>query len=193
MRRNAVLISTHPEWVEAIERFEKDIELRKDRPSIEAPFKCYLYKTLGRKRTLFARAIQNYFNCGKVVGEFICDAIYPVSLTDLTPKTLYLLNCARVEICEAERYAKGKPLYAWHISDLKIYDKPRKLSEFRKPCIMPDEPYCPCCKHGRVTYSDDEIEYALYHGGYCDTCEWVCNNRVTRPPQSWCYVEGVEE
>ena len=173
----AVMISTHPEWVEMIECFEKDIELRKDRPSTETPFKCYLYKTLGRKRTLFARAIQNYFNCGKVVGEFICDAIYPVSLTDLTPKTLYLLNCARVEICEAERYAKGKPLYAWHISNLKIYDKPKALSEFHKPLR---------CGNFKCT----ECGYFEYYAGTRRRCnlDWS----LKRPPESWCYVEELK-
>lgn len=33
-----------------------------------------------------------------------------------------------------DNYGKGKTLYGWHISDLKIYDKPRELSEFYKPC-----------------------------------------------------------
>lgn len=46
---------------------------------------------------------------------------------------------------ELFQYAGGfsKPLYAWHISDLKIYDTPRALCEFVAPCkrhkTKPDE------------------------------------------------------
>lgn len=35
---------------------------------------------------------------------------------------------------ELKRYANGKPLYGWHISDLVIYGKPKALSEFRTVC-----------------------------------------------------------
>ena len=40
---------------------------------------------------------------------------------------------------EIEAYGKGKTLYGWHISDLKIYDKPRELGEFRK---HPSQSWC---------------------------------------------------
>ena len=35
-----------------------------------------------------------------------------------------------VEMDEFIEYSNGNDLYAWNISDLKIYDKPRELSEF---------------------------------------------------------------
>ena len=204
----ALLISIRPKWVEKIASGKKTVELRKTRPSIETPFKCYIYCTKGYSKVStdsaneFAIAKQMVGKCGKVIGEFVCDYIReyePTKAWTLYGKAIHYLGNAlehshtALFYDEIEEYGNGATLYAWHISDLKIYDKPKELSEFRKPCIMPDEPYCPCCKHGRMTYFDDEIEYALYHGGYCDTCEWVCNNRVTRPPQSWCYIEGVEE
>ena len=31
---------------------------------------------------------------------------------------------------ELWNYGQGKILYAWHIDDLKVYDKPKELSEF---------------------------------------------------------------
>lgn len=42
----AVLISIRPKWVEKIANGEKTIEVRKTKPKLETPFKCYIYCTL---------------------------------------------------------------------------------------------------------------------------------------------------
>lgn len=31
---------------------------------------------------------------------------------------------------ESIAYARNQPIFGWHISDLKIYDEPKELSEF---------------------------------------------------------------
>lgn len=41
----AVLISIRPEWVEKILNGEKTLEVRKNRPNMETPFKVYIYCT----------------------------------------------------------------------------------------------------------------------------------------------------
>ncbi len=41
----AALISIRPKWVEKIANGEKTIEVRKTRPKLETPFKCYIYCT----------------------------------------------------------------------------------------------------------------------------------------------------
>ena len=41
----AVLISIQPKWVEKIANGEKTIEVRKTRPNLQTPFKCYIYCT----------------------------------------------------------------------------------------------------------------------------------------------------
>lgn len=71
---------------------------------------------------------------------------------------------------EIENYGKGKTLYGWHISDLKIYDKPKELSEFKTGCKG--------CK-----------ERDTYH------CYFYCYGErpLTRPPQSYMYVEELGE
>ena len=71
----SVLISIQPKWVEKIVKGEKTIEVRKSRPKIETPFKCYIYCTYGKEN-------ENYMlgKRGKVVGEFVCDWI-----TEITP------------------------------------------------------------------------------------------------------------
>ena len=46
----AILISIRPKWVEKIASGEKTIEVRKTRPKIEMPFKCYIYCTKPSKK-----------------------------------------------------------------------------------------------------------------------------------------------
>jgi predicted transcriptional regulator len=45
----AVLISIRPEWCEKIISGEKTIEVRKTRPKLETTFKCYIYCTKNAK------------------------------------------------------------------------------------------------------------------------------------------------
>ena len=200
----SLLISIQPKRCEKIAKREETIEVRKSRPKIETPFKAYIYCTKDNKTAfnnrngnmfLSTKGWQDYSECnGKVIGEFVCDEVYEwkydycdgVDIDD----DLILDTCLDRE--DINIYAKGKTLYGWHISDLKIYDNPKKLSEFRKAC--PDKfRYCEICKYGSVVLSPDEEEYALYHGGHYDCFDTVCNNRVTRSPQSWCYVEEIDE
>ena len=58
-----------------------------------------------------------------------------VSSTGRAPGSYYkpadeILKAACMSKWEAEKYLKGRDGLAWHISDLKIYDNPRKLEEF---------------------------------------------------------------
>lgn len=41
----SVLLSIHPKWCELIASGKKTIEIRKTRPKLEPPFKCYIYCT----------------------------------------------------------------------------------------------------------------------------------------------------
>lgn len=47
----AVLISIRPKWCELIASGKKTIEVRKTRPKIETPVKCYIYCTVGKGNT----------------------------------------------------------------------------------------------------------------------------------------------
>jgi hypothetical protein len=42
----------------------------------------------------------------------------------------WIFDGARLKAKELYDYAKGKTVYGWHISDLKIYDTPKELGEF---------------------------------------------------------------
>jgi predicted transcriptional regulator len=146
----SVLISIQPKWVEKIASGKKTIEVRKTRPKIETPFKCYIYATWnGSSREILLKEGNHLFVAdyrlqlqrasGKVIGEFVCDsitALYNVATTswDLLYGNVHdhaknLVRKACLTEKEINDYAKGKDCYAWHISDLKIYDKPILLKE----------------------------------------------------------------
>lgn len=136
----SVMLSIRPEWCEKIAKGEKTIEVRKTIPKIETPFKCYIYMTATKERCRFWEYITAYQNSKgdivdgsqKVIGEFICDRIYEWTYNYNVGE----YNIGGDSLCrtclsysEFENYGKGKTLYGWHISDLKIYDKPILLEE----------------------------------------------------------------
>lgn len=133
----AVLISIRPKWVEKIASGEKTIEVRKTRPNLPTPFKAYIYCSQGND----ARRLRDSW--GKVIGEFTCDRIYKIDKdsTDFLFKAgdLSVYKQAAEKKCglcvampddELHGYLGHCQGYGWHISDLRIYDEARELSEF---------------------------------------------------------------
>ncbi len=162
----AVMLSVRPKWCEKIASGEKTIEVRKTRPKLETPFKCYIYCTQG------GVALGAWGKHGKVIGEFTCDRIYELAPINHAPDDVEKQACLTRE--EIVNYLKGTG-YGWHISDLRIYDAPRELSEFRRAC--PNSWYCESC--------------AMYWGN-----NGTCGNeslQIKRAPQSWCYVEVTKD
>lgn len=140
----SVLISIRPQWTEKIVKRIKTIEVRKSAPK-EVPFKCYIYMTATKERCRLWEYITAYQNSmgdivdgsQKVIGEFICDKVEKLEEHIEQGGLYYTLaegfnEQAQLDNWELYDYGKGKTIYGWHISDLKIYDKPRNLSEFGK-------------------------------------------------------------
>lgn len=164
----SVLISIQPKWVEKIASGEKTIEVRKSAPK-EVPFKAYIYCTKAKSQWRYSDYEGAYENSKgeivyaqqHVIGEFICDEVEEFHEWELSPQGKFadfererlenFLTAACLSEEEVVRYRENlpycKPLYGWHISNLKIYDKPLYLSELG----------------------------------------------VTRPPQSYMFVEEVEQ
>lgn len=117
----AVLISIRPEWCRAIIEGRKTVEVRKTKPKNKTPFKCYIYCTQGND----ARRLRGSW--GKVIGEFTCDRIYELAPLNHAPDDVEKQACLTRE--EIVNYLKGTG-YGWHISNLRIYDEARELSEF---------------------------------------------------------------
>nr|DAE15023.1 MAG TPA: hypothetical protein [Siphoviridae sp. cty3u30] len=165
----AVLISIRPEWCEKIINGEKTIEVRKTRPKLQTPYKCYIYCTAGNLSYKTPNGmICHCCGCREVIGEFTCDRIYELAPLNHAPDDVERQACLTRE--EIVQYLKGIG-YGWHITDLRIYDAPRELSEFRRAC--PNSWYCESC--------------AMYWEN-----NGTCGNeslQLKRPPQSWCYVE----
>lgn len=207
----SVLISIQPRWCELIISGKKTVEVRKTRPKLETPFKVYIYCTKNKEKLIevihegdevygfvhegkpnFIKipdensTIYGMFKGGKIVGEFICRKIDVHSIRDLVIKedaesALKGTCLDKADVLRYIGYSSGTDVYAkpymfygWRITDLVVYDKPRELSEF----ITSTE-----CK--------SEVAQKLM----CNTCclsSRFCSKkpkRITRPPQSWCYIE----
>lgn len=171
----SVLISIQPKWCELIASGKKTVEVRKTKPKLETPFKCYIYCTkdepMYRSGEKFICPNKDFGN-GKVIGEFVCDKIIELAPINRADEDIEKQAClSREQIVE---YLRGKG-YAWHISDLVIYDKPKELSEFW------NADKCPYASKDGCTY-----KYHCFRAGQTKRC----GDTLTRPPQSWCYVEG---
>lgn len=175
----AVLISVKPKWCELIADGEKTIEVRKTKPKLKPPFKCYIYCTKStqsdqlwvlskneRKENFGLSAVCANLNAtaeicrgnGKVIGEFVCDDIETLhSNTIFNAPALYSQSCMTRE--EYFEYSADNTVYLWHISKLETYDTPKELGNFTGL--------------RETRFGAEPVE-------------------IMRPPQSWCYVEEVK-
>ena len=194
----SVLISIQPKWCELIANGSKTIEVRKTKPKLDTPFKVYIYCTKSKKHFLQSRS-NMFFYCedkdfigghgagayqrlnGKVIGEFVCNCISVTTwCSNVTPSSLKEFYNEETCLTDKEvwEYTKGKSFYEWHISNLVIYDKPKELSELYRWCYSGcDNCDNQCWKHSA---GDKEL-----------ICIVENKKPITRPPQSWCYVESL--
>ena len=177
----AVMLSIRPKWCEKIANGEKTIEVRKTRPKLETPFKCYIYCTLPKypHEDFIATDYPSpqFYGGGKVIGEFTCERIFPINIFDNGSIQNWLFehmerSCLTYEEL-ADYIGNERTGYGWHISDLRIYDTPRDLGEFQRAT----DP-CDSC-HAEYTWE-------------CTECKKLGGD-IKRPPQSWCYVEAKKD
>lgn len=198
----SVLIPIQPYWVFLIIARKmgwdipqnKTVEIRKNYPKENSwNKKAIIYCTQDKKS--FYRIPKEYQGSmrpllGKAIGEFVCDRIIPIAYT--SDGFADVVDCETS--CMAPKdflnYGKGKPLYSWHISSLKIYDEPKELKRFgrfeceycgsKKECFAPETIYY--CSLQRI---DIRLNNNMYR---CDG-DFLS---LKRPPQSWCYVEELK-
>ena len=179
----SVLISIQPKWCELIASGKKTVEVRKTKPKLETPFKVYIYCTkvkfepsecLRNNLHYDDSAIKVCEGQGKVIGEFVCDQIDEIGYSpEMHGKyicdidDIHYVSCVDFE--QMFDYLADGYGYAWHISDLVIYDEPKSLEKFFKPCDG-------CEKKGTIRCTEESTPCRA--------------KKITRPPQSWCYVEG---
>lgn len=210
----AVMLSLRPQWCEKIFDREKTIEVRKSRPSIPTPFKVYVYMTKHKWIFKLLPFLKNRF--AKVIGSFVCDRVEeyegefwdddtyeriqaPWEPSDFAEYGEYEYDTIGEN---GEFYGKGielskqsclswnelrkyvgqgiRDFYGWHITEPKLFDKPRELCEFYAPC-----------RKGKET-ADESCKGCSYAFKGVSTGEIICDNAITRPPQSFCYIEVDE-
>ena len=163
----AVLMSIHPKWCAKIFNGSKTIEVRKSRPSLDMPFKVYVYQTKHKGgKAIVSEVLNSIYGGGKVIGSFVCDKIEKIEFQTQCSSTLserWTFNRIAKQACltavDMSAYLNGDNGYGWHITEPKLFDKPRGLGEFLTPSGT---------------------------GG-------VWGNRyLSRPPMSWCYIEADE-
>ena len=167
----AIMISIQPQWVSKILNKEKLVEIRKTMPKCELPCKVYIYCTMPNKQENRKPHSWEVVWLKRVVAEFTLNKIYTLErdLNDWLPKNRYdisneLIKDINLNQNELWNYGQGKTLYAWNIDDLKVYDKPKELSEFSTISHRMKG------KESRFT-----------------------SHLLQRPPQSWMFVDNLEE
>ena len=126
---------------------------------------------------------------GKVIGEFVCDRIDEIKPDLEYYSDGYDIDDDRLaETCltreQLREYGNGVTLYGWHITEPKLFDKPRELCEFCVPCkeYDSDKPHCWECDCYKYSPNDSgDAQEECLCGGY---------KPLRRPPKSWYYVEG---
>lgn len=131
----SVVLSINPEWCDLIRSGQKTLEIRKNRPRMPTPFKCYIYQTGEYVSAYDLSPWAGKYMPGAIIGEFICDTIdrfaipYPAYFGEVGEGVKDILVKACLPMLRAHDYLGHRDGYAWHISDLKIYETPKKLEE----------------------------------------------------------------
>ena len=177
----AILISIKPKYVADILNGNKTLEIRKTMPKCDLPIEVYIYCTRDKvglydNHNHITSASDKYFLDrlgydkppllnGKVVTKFTLNKVQPIYQIPLNK----LLKDSCLNAKELNEYTNGVGhdlIYAWHIDNLVIFDKPKELSEF---------------KSYKKNIVNTKINGMVF--------ETELDNSLIKAPQSWCYVE----
>ena len=218
----AVMISIQPYWIFLIIakamgweiEQHKEIEVRKNYPKAydwNKVAKIYCSKdkkSFDKIPEKYRPAMKKFL--GKVIGHFVCDRIYNLvqagagimfateNFDLLEPQMFRDMSCLTDN--QLSDYLGDKDGYAWHITDLVIYDEPRELGEFwaynAELNKLFENEHEDCCAWGRCETesgcsNDCDTENILNcYQCWADWNGWC--HKLTRPPQSWQFVEEKE-
>lgn len=191
-----ILASIKPYYYYLIAEEKKKIEVRKtalkNLPQDIAFYMSKDEKSFAKIPKEFQEKYREHF--GKVGMKVVCDKVdaynFHEGLTEFNSMGLplriygsylifaddYKSMCLSYD--EVKSYGNRKIIYGWHISDLKIYDKPKELSEFYRMCKKPCKP-----SKGRILCLTTK---SLKMNG----CEGKIS--ITRPPQSYMFVKELK-
>lgn len=207
----AVLISIRPKWCEKIVNGKKTIEVRKTRPKLETPFKCYIYCTQAsvKYQTICGCQVLNSdelyrhpeqgIKHGDSIELMLCENYTKDNF--LNGKVIGEFICDR--IYELETRSPGGSYY------VNGEGRPTTNDVARQSCLTFKDMHE--YLQSKVGYGwhisnlkiyDTPKELRKFSRPFencidkvCDEFGWaLCENggRIKRAPQSWCYVEEVE-
>lgn len=193
---DSILFPIHPEHCSYIVQGIKEWEFRTRPPKSETPYRGYIYCTGGKllyedfphgdrsreiKLADYRYARQSHALNGKVIGEFICDKTVEVVRNGfVNPFAInsQVLEKGHLSNSEFLSYTNHyhKDLYALHISKLVIYDKPKELTEFKRP-------------HNRANCGNKDCGFLINREcGNSRCCDRLI---IKQAPQSWCFAEPL--
>ena len=188
----SVLISIKPKWCELIASGKKTIEVRKTKPKLETPFKCYIYATKQGRPLVYGSPVPTYVDenlvqtygyskenaerifgtwNGKVIGEFVCDKIEAFHEWQLCPGGKFRVE----EEKELQDFLNGACL---------SFEEVCKYRENLAYCIP---------LYGwhisELKIYDEPKELGEFYKPILPTGLRYEDDIIKRAPQSWCYVE----
>lgn len=183
-----ILASLKPYYYYLIGERKKTIEVRKSAlknlPQDIAFYMSKDEKSFAKIPKEFQEKYRKHF--GKIGMKVVCDKVERFSVGSLRSDDIEKLACLsynemigyfyKPEELDGKTVKQG---FAWHISDLKIYDKPKGLNEFYRMCKNPCKP-----SNGKILCITTK---SLKMNG--------CDGKIhlTRPPQSYMFVEELGE
>ena len=194
----SILISIQPKWCELITSGKKTIEVRKTAPK-ETPFKAHIYQS--KRNWIYKILPWLKERRQKVIGEFVCDSVTCIQAYYGNSGEKHLTNLFGIDIkntClslhEIFDYIIGDKKdgtgWLYHITDLKIYDKPKDLREFCTWRFGKNDG-CETCFNKKWWEGDTADENIAKR--ICAPCQKDnFRKQITRPPQSWMYVKELD-
>lgn len=210
-----VLLSIRPEWCELIVKGRKTVEVRKTKPKLNTPFKCYIYCTKSKLFTkshyngkIYVATSKKYQNSlehngnitlsGKVIGEFVCDEITRIVRCGYDNERIELnIVDQNLTIKKLDEVFLSRCQLSY--SDIEKYANGGDVYGWHiSDLVIYDEP-------------KELSDFYTKCNELCDNCDlWEsvrmneeydmeCASKrygyvpIKRPAQSWCYVEGVKE
>ena len=189
-----ILASLKPYYYYLIGERKKNIEVRKSAlKNLPQDIVFYMSKdekSFAKIPKEFQEKYRKHF--GKIGIKVVCDKVdeynFHEGLTEFNSMGLpsriygsylifaddYKSMCLSYD--EVKSYGNRKTIYGWHISNLKIYDKPKELGEFRKSGFMTEE----------------EWLFNLYPNTHCHYEAWAKKFEITRPPQSYMWIKELD-
>ena len=215
----AVMISIRPKWCEKIARGGKTIEVRKTRPKLDTPFKCYIYCTQAsvRYQTICGCHVLNSdelyrhpeqgIKHGDSIELMLCENYTKDNF--LNGKVIGEFTCDQIyEIRKRGIHENFDYCYlslnGWGNDDIEA-----EIKAISASCVSKEElnaygakvPFLYCWHISDLKIYDKLKELGEFSPPFENCIDKVCDEfgcascenggHIKRPPQSWCYVDDA--